>query len=276
MQKIKTQWDSSKKAIIAVIVVTVVVCASISAWFLWFRDYVGRPHTQAVYTMQRTPHTWVETPLKGKMKAFNVNKNQFIQQNEQGKNEYCFKFVPGAKNGAVPTPPKHTMKAILAFGDAKSRNFLMQNDSQIAMAVKSAYMNVEFCMLQTTNEYSVLAVEALAEVDYNRPDATFEVLKALMYQNTSELKTRDARLQLILEVLRRLGVTKTNGKPEISETSIKNGSFYQFGYMMSEIQRAQYVPAILVDGQAKNRDLSIYNPDDMWKYMKALPRLSHV
>ena len=66
------------------------------------------------------------------------------------------------------------------------------------------------------------------------------------------------------------------GKTPINKESIEQGSFYLFGYMMSETQRADYIPALFVDGKVKNADLSIYNPDDVWKYIKALPDMSHV
>lgn len=269
-------WRENKLFLISFISVIILALILIPSWFLYFRNIVQAPKTAVKYELTRQPHKWVSVPLEGKMRTFHVNRTQYVQQDNNGKNQYCFKFIPTAKNGNIPSAPAHTMRAVLAFGDTKSRNFTMQNMPQLSMGVRSAYMNMEFCFLQTQNEYSVLAVEALAEVDYNVPSKTWDAISELMAQNTAGLKTREQRLSLIMSVLSKLGVTKINGKPEISEKSISNGSFYQFGYMMSEIQRAAYVPAIIVDSTVKNSDLAIYDPDSMWKYIKALPNLQKV
>lgn len=256
--------------------ILILALIAIPVWFLKVRNIVEAPKTSVKYSITRYDHKWVETPLSGKMAEFSVNKTQIIQQDNDGKNMYCIGFKPGDKDGNNAPTPSHTMKAVLAFGDTKSRNFIMQNMSPISMGIRSGLINMEFCFVQTENEYSVLAVEALGEVDYNDPAKTWNVIEKLMLENTADLKDTNTRINTIVSVLSELGVTKEEGKTEISAASIKQGTFYQFGYMMSETQRADYIPALFVDGKVKNGDMSIYDPDSMWKYITALPNMSHV
>lgn len=251
-------------------IIIVIALIAIPSWFLYFRNKVEAPQSNVKYTISRYEHKWVQTGLSEKMKEFSVNEKQWIQTDVNGKNQYCFGFQPGGDNAPKP---EHTMRAILSFGDSKSRNFMIQNYSPISMGIKSGYMNMEFCFLQTQNEYSVLAVEALSEVDYNDDSKTFEAIYNLMMENTSDLTDTDKRINAIIGVLAKMNATKEPGKTEISADSIRQGSFYQFGYSMSESQRADYVPAILVDNEAINSDVPIYDPDSMWNYIRMMPKM---
>lgn len=257
-------------------VVLVIALAAIPAWFLKIRYAVEAPRSAVRYSVERYAHSWEKTALPGKMKDYKVNTDQYVQKDSNGRNMYCIGFKPGDMNGSKAPAAAHTMKAVLAFGDAKSRNFIMQDMAPIKMGIKSGYINMEFCFVQTDNEYSVLAVEALAESDYNDPSRTWDVINNLMLTPASDLNSRDARIAAIMAVLSKIGVSNEKGKTPINKESIEQGSFYLFGYMMSETQRADYIPALFVDGKVKNADLSIYNPDDVWKYIKALPDMSHV
>lgn len=251
-------------------IIIVIALIAIPSWFLYFRNKIEAPQSNVKYTISRYEHKWVQTGLSEKMKEFSVNEKQWIQTDVNGKNQYCFGFQPGGDNAPKP---EHTMRAILSFGDSKSRNFMIQNYSPISMGIKSGYMNMEFCFLQTQNEYSVLAVEALSEVDYNDDSKTFEAIYNLMMENTTDLTDTDKRINAIIGVLAKMGVTKEPGKTEISADSIRQGSFYQFGYSMSESQRADYVPAVLVDNEAINADVPIYDPDSMWAYIRMMPKM---
>jgi len=44
------------------------------------------------------------------------------------------------------------------------------------------------------------------------------------------------------------GAAKVQGKPEITADSITKGTFYQWAWIMSESQRADYYPAVFIDG----------------------------
>ena len=258
-------------------VIMVLALVAIPLWFFKIRYVIDAPKTEVKYSITRYDHSWEKTALPDKMKDYKVNTDQYVQKDANGDNMYCIGFKPGDKDGHKAPTASHTMKAVLAFGDTKSRNFIMQNMSPISMGIKSGYINMEFCFVQTDNEYSVLAVEALAESDYIDPSHTWDVINDLMLTPTSDLKNRDERIAAIMNVLaNKIGVSNEKGKTPINKDSIEQGSFYLFGYMMSETQRADYIPALFVDNTVKNNDLSIYNPDDMWKYIKALPNMSHV
>lgn len=258
-------------------VIMVLALVAIPLWFFKIRYIIDAPKTEVKYSITRYDHSWEKTALPDKMKDYKVNTDQYVQKDANGDNMYCIGFKPGDKDGHKAPTASHTMKAVLAFGDTKSRNFIMQNMSPISMGIKSGYINMEFCFVQTDNEYSVLAVEALAESDYIDPSHTWDVINDLMLTPTSDLKNRDERIAAIMNVLaNKIGVSNEKGKTPINKDSIEQGSFYLFGYMMSETQRADYIPALFVDNTVKNNDLSIYNPDDMWKYIKALPNMSHV
>ena len=258
-------------------VIMVLALVAIPLWFFKIRYVIDAPKTEVKYSITRYDHSWEKTALPDKMKDYKVNTDQYVQKDANGDNMYCIGFKPGDKDGHKAPTASHTMKAVLAFGDTKSRNFIMQNMSPISMGIKSGYINMEFCFVQTDNEYSVLAVEALAESDYIDPSHTWDVINDLMFTPTSDLKNRDERIAAIMNVLaNKIGVSNEKGKTPINKDSIEQGSFYLFGYMMSETQRADYIPALFVDNTVKNNDLSIYNPDDMWKYIKALPNMSHV
>lgn len=257
-------------------VIMVLALVAIPLWFFKIRYVIDAPKTEVKYSITRYDHSWEKTALPDKMKDYKVNTDQYVQKDANGDNMYCIGFKPGDKDGHKAPTASHTMKAVLAFGDTKSRNFIMQNMSPISMGIKSGYINMEFCFVQTDNEYSVLAVEALAESDYIDPSHTWDVINDLMLTPTSDLKNRDERIAAIMSVLAKIGVSNEKGKTPINKDSIEQGSFYLFGYMMSETQRADYIPALFVDNTVKNNDLSIYNPDDMWKYIKALPNMSHV
>lgn len=258
-------------------VIMVLALVAIPLWFFKIRYVIDAPKTEVKYSITRYDHSWEKTALPDKMKDYKVNTDQYVQKDANGDNMYCIGFKPGDKDGNKAPTASHTMKAVLAFGDTKSRNFIMQNMSPISMGIKSGYINMEFCFVQTDNEYSVLAVEALAESDYIDPSHTWDVINDLMLTPTSDLKNRDERIAAIMNVLaNKIGVSNEKGKTPINKDSIEQGSFYLFGYMMSETQRADYIPALFVDNTVKNNDLSIYNPDDMWKYIKALPNMSHV
>lgn len=258
-------------------VIMVLALVAIPLWFFKIRYVIDAPKTEVKYSITRYDHSWEKTALPDKMKDYKVNTDQYVQKDANGDNMYCIGFKPGDKDGNKAPTASHTMKAVLAFGDTKSRNFIMQNMSPISMGIKSGYINMEFCFVQTDNEYSVLAVEALAESDYIDPSHTWDVINDLMLTPTSDLKNRDERIEAIMNVLaNKIGVSNEKGKTPINKDSIEQGSFYLFGYMMSETQRADYIPALFVDNTVKNNDLSIYNPDDMWKYIKALPNMSHV
>lgn len=258
-------------------VIMVLALVAIPLWFFKIRYVIDAPKTEVKYSITRYDHSWEKTALPDKMKDYKVNTDQYVQKDANGDNMYCIGFKPGDKDGHKAPTASHTMKAVLAFGDTKSRNFIMQNMSPISMGIKSGYINMEFCFVQTDNEYSVLAVEALAESDYIDPSHTWDVINDLMLTPTNDLNNRDERIAAIMNVLaNKIGVSNEKGKTPINKDSIEQGSFYLFGYMMSETQRADYIPALFVDNTVKNNDLSIYNPDDMWKYIKALPNMSHV
>lgn len=257
-------WIGNRKFFIALIAFCIICVSGIVLWFNVIRPNVIKPKTAVKYSLVRTEGTWKQEKVSKKLSEYSINKKQYVLKDSNGKTEPCISFTG---DGASP---KHELKSILSFGDTKSRNYLLQQYPVIRMGVKSGYIKATFCFLQTSNEYSVLAVEALAESDFNNPSKTWDVLYDLMLTDTSSLNTTDKRANAIISVLQKDGTAKVTGKPQITEQSLRNGTFYQWGYSMSESQRADYVPAVMVDSNVLNESVSIYNPDAMWKYIKSL------
>jgi hypothetical protein len=260
----KEIWIGNKTFFIIIISLIVIGIGSIALWFGVIRPYVEKPQTSVKYSLVRSGGTWKQVSLSSKLSQYSVNKKQYVLQGSDGKTQECISFTG---KGAYP---QHEFTSVLSFGDAKSRNYILQQYPVIRMGVKSGYIKANFCFLQTTNEFSVLAVEALAESDFNDPSKTWDVLYDLMLTDTSSLKTTDERANAIIAVLSKDGTAKVSGKPQITEQSLRNGTFYQWGYSMSESQRVDAMPAVMVDSKVLNSKVGIFDPDAMWKYIRNL------
>lgn len=234
----------------------------VSIWTNVVKPRMNKPKSEVTHSLVRAEHRWKETHPSEKMKGYSINSTQYVMD---GSDSGCFTFTGSGAN------PGHTIRIILSFGDAKSRNLLLQQQAPLGMGVKSGRIKAEFCMMQTDNEYSVLATEALAESDYNDPSKTWGLMYDLMMTDTSGLDTTAKRADTIAGVVMKSGAARVQGKPEITAESITKGTFYQWAYAMSESQRAEYVPAVLQDGEPLNGSSSIYNPDDMWRRIRSLP-----
>jgi hypothetical protein len=260
----KEIWIGNKTFFIIIISLLVVGIGSIALWFGAIRPYIEKPQTSVKYSLVRSDGTWKQVPLSSKLSQYSVNRKQYVLQDSNGKMQECISFTG---KGASP---KHEFKSVLSFGDAKSRNYVLQQYPVIRMGVKSGYIKADFCFLQTDNEFSVLAVEALAESDFNDNSKTWDVLYDLMLTDTSSLKTTDERANAIITVLSKDGTAKVAGKPQITEQSLRNGTFYQWGYSMSESQRVDAMPAVMVDSKVLNSKVGVFDPDAMWKYIRHL------
>lgn len=248
--------------LILILIGFVIAMGLVTIWVKVVKPNMNKPKSDVTHSLVRAEHTWKETRPSEKMKGFNINSTQYVMD---GHDSECFTFTGRGAN------PKHTMRFILSFGDAKSRNLLLQQQAPLGMGVKSGRIKAEFCLVQTNNEYSVLATEALAESDYNNPSKTWGLMYDLMMTDTSGLDTTAKRVDAIASVVMKSGAARVQGKPEITAESITKGTFYQWAYAMSESQRAEYVPAVLQDGEPLNGSSSIYNPDSMWRRIKSLP-----
>ena len=256
-------FKEHKAFVIIALVVFTVAIAGIPLWYYVIQPKLEMPSSDVRYSITRVEHSWKKVSVSKRLSKYDINPKQYVMVDGDGRALNCMSFTG---DGASP---RHTVKIVSAFGDTKSRNLLLQQYPDLRMGLKSGYINVDFCFLQTTNEYSVLAVEALAESDYNNPRKTWDVIYDLMMTDTSDMTTTSQRISAILTVLRKHGTSEVTGKPEISTASIHNGTFYQWGYTMSNKQDADYVPAVFWDGTAINNKVSIYDPDAVWKYIKA-------
>lgn len=253
------------KTCILAIIMLAVAAASAIVWVKAVEPRLHQPKTEVKYELVRADHSWKATKPSEKMKEFNINPTQYVMQGG-GDDSQCFTFTGKNAN------PKHTVKILSAFGDVKSRNLLLQQQPNLRMGMKSGRIKTRFCLMQTDNEYSVLATEALAESDYNDPSKTWDLLYDLMMADSSGLDTTEQRAQTIAGIVMKSGAAKVQGKPEITADSITKGTFYQWAWIMSESQRADYYPAVFIDDTPMNGSMSIYNPDEMWRKIKSFPR----
>lgn len=254
----------AKTCIIAALAFTLAAAAAI-VWVKVIQPKLNQPKTEVKYALVRADHSWKATKPSEKMRQFNINPTQYVMQGG-GDDSQCFTFTG---QGASP---KHTVKVLAAFGDAKSRNLLLQQQPNLRMGMKSGRIKTQFCLVQTDNEFSVLATEALAESDYNDPSKTWDLLYDLMMTDSSGLDTTEQRAQTISGIVMKSGAAKVQGKPEITPDSITKGTFYQWAWIMGESQRADYYPAVFIDGSPVNGSMSIYNPDEMWRKIRSFPR----
>ena len=257
-----TVFMKNNKILVAVLVVFVFITGVVlPLWFFRIKPSLQIPKSGAIYSIERSPHSWKQQSISEKMKTFKINPKQMSLKDSSGKVSYCYSFQG---KGATP---KHTVKAVLAFGDTKSRNLIMQQHDVFGMGIKKGSLKVEYCFMQTQNEYSVLAAEALAEADYNSPSKTWKLISDFMMVNTEDLKTTEQRADMLLGILAKSGASEGKGSTPITLQSLRNGSFYEWNYASSESQRADYIPAVFIDGKVKNADLPIYEPDSMWDYI---------
>lgn len=207
-------------------------------------------------------HSWDIVKLDSKMakKLPNVNIKQLVLHNK-GNQSQCLTFK--AANSSV----KHAIKTVIAFGDSKSRDmFNMQADS-LEYAMKDKNSSVEVCTLLTNDEYSALAIEALGEVDYNNPANSWRAVRNLLKVDSTSLKTSDSRVSAVLNAVQT--IPNVDQKVTISAKSVKNGSFIQWGRLMSDISNVKKIPALFIDG----RNLSgqhLNNPNMLMKQVNGL------
>lgn len=187
-------------------------------------------------------HSWDIVKLDNKMakKLPNVNIRQLVLHNKDNQSQ-CLTFK------SVNSSVKHTIKTVIAFGDSKSRDmFNMQADS-LEYAMKDKNSSVEVCTLLTNDEYSALAIEALGEVDYNNPANSWRAVRNLLKVDSTGLKNSDSRVSAVLNAVQT--IPNVDQKVTISAKSVKNGSFIQWGRLMSDSSNVKKIPALFVDGK---------------------------
>lgn len=187
-------------------------------------------------------HSWDIVKLDSKMakKLPNVNIKQLVLHNKDNQNQ-CLTFKTA--NSSV----KHAIKTVIAFGDSKSRDMFNMQADVLESAIRDKNSSVEVCTLLTDDEYSALAIEALGEVDYNNPANSWRAVRNLLKVDSTSLKTSDSRVSAVLNAVQT--IPNVDQKVTISAKSIKNGSFIQWGRLMSDSNNVKKIPALFIDGK---------------------------
>lgn len=188
-----------------------------------------------------TEHSWdiVNLNRSQAKKLPNVNIKQLVLHNKASQSQ-CLVFK--ASNNI-----KHTIKTVIAFGDSKSRDMFNMQADVLESAMRDKNSSVEICTLLTGDEYSALAIEALGEVDYNNPANSWRAVRNLLKVDSTSLKTSDSRVSAVLNAVQT--IPNIDQKVTISAKSVKNGSFIQWGRLMSDSSNVKKIPALFIDGK---------------------------
>lgn len=186
-----------------------------------------------------TEHSWdiVNLNRSQAKKLPNVNIKQLVLHNKASQSQ-CLTFK--ASNNV-----KHTIKTVIAFGDSKSRDMFNMQADVLESAIRDKNSSVEVCTLLTNDEYSALAIEALGEVDYNNSANSWRAVRNLLKVDSTSLKTSDSRVSAVLNAVQT--IPNVDQKVTISAKSIKNGSFIQWGRLMSDSSNVKKIPALFID-----------------------------
>lgn len=208
-----------------------------------------------------TEHSWdiVNLNRSQAKKLPNVNIKQLVLHNKVSQSQ-CLVFKAGNN-------VKHTIKTVIAFGDSKSRDMFNMQADVLESAMKDKNSSVEVCTLLTGDEYSALAIEALGEVDYNNPANSWRAVRNLLKVDSTSLKTSDSRVSAVLNAVQT--IPNIDQKVTISAKSIKNGSFIQWGRLMSDSSNVKKIPALFIDGKNLSGQ-HLNNPNMLLKNINSL------
>lgn len=208
-----------------------------------------------------TEHSWdiVNLSRSQAKKLPNVNIKQLVLHNKESQSQ-CLVFK--ASNNI-----KHTIKTVIAFGDSKSRDMFNMQADVLESAMRDKNSSVEVCTLLTGDEYSALAIEALGEVDYNNSANSWRAVRNLLKVDSTSLKTSDSRVSAVLNAVQT--IPNVDQKVTISAKSIKNGSFIQWGRLMSDSSNVKKIPALFIDGKNLSGQ-HLNNPNMLTKQVNGL------
>ena len=214
-------------------------------------------------------HKWEQVKLDAsKTGKLAVNTKQWLLESN--------KTVDGVRTSCMVFHAKdlpetgHMAKVTLAFGDSKSRDFMNAQASTFETAMRQGKIDLQVCMLLTSDEYSAFAIETLGEVDFNDYTNTWEALKNLLKVDETSFTSADSRIKAALNAIN--NITDVDKKVNISSDSIKNGSFIQWSRIMTDANAVEKIPAFWLDGvNLSNQDkFNMDNPDAMWTKLNAL------
>lgn len=208
-----------------------------------------------------TEHSWdiVNLNRSQAKKLPNVNIKQLVLHNKASQSQ-CLVFK-------TSNNVKHSIKTIIAFGDSKSRDMFNMQANVLESAMRDKNSSVEVCTLLTGDEYSALAIEALGEVDYNNPANSWRAVRNLLKVDSMSLKTSDSRVNAVLNAVQT--IPNVDQKVTISAKSIKNGSFIQWGRLMSDSSNVKKIPALFIDGKNLSGQ-HLNNPNMLTKQVNGL------
>lgn len=212
-------------------------------------------------------HSWAKVDLdKDKVDNLSVNTSQWLLHNNEAdwSKSSCVVFHADGQTG------KHKAKTTIAFGDSKSRDFFDSQAGVFEDGMRSGKIDLEVCMLLTDDEYSALAMEAFGEVDYNDPANSWQAIKNLLKVDVTEMKDSDARVDAALSAVK--SIVNYDKKVDISEDSLKNGSFLQWSRVMTDAEKVEKIPAFWIDGEnlSSQEKFKLSNPDVMHERIESL------
>jgi hypothetical protein len=251
--------------LVVIVLIMAIAIGSPIAWFKVWLPYSENQSKEAISSnaIVAVDHTWDKTKIsKSEVGSLDINPTQYIRHSD--KTYSCFAFKGKNSN------PGNTVKAVLAFGDTKSRDWLGQQSSVLAYGMKKGTISTDLCFLLTDDEYSVLATEALSEIDFNNFDNTWNAALKLAMVDSSQYTTTDQRITAVLNVVD--SISNADKKVSISKYSLKNGSFVQWAKEMSDANKVEAIPAVFVNGKNKtaSNDFRLYDNDTFYTYIDGL------
>ena len=225
-------------------------------------------------------HKWDQTKRSSsKVDSVSVNPTQYILRytdsrlttsNSIGRDKgtYCFVFRGSRRS------PAHHVKITVTLSDQKSRNLLYEQMDTLAYGMKKGTISTEVCLLLSSNEWTAIATEALAEIDYNDSAFTWTALRYFSEVDSSSLKNTSARAKEALSLVSDLkdkGFTEKS-QSEITSDSLKTGSVLQWSRMMSNDNTVDATPAMWIDGSnvSDTSKYSMYDPDFLYSRIESM------
>lgn len=249
------------RTMVIMVVVMAIAIGAPAAYVLGVRPWLERRDAARTAETSIVPvgHIWSKTTAK--TDDVSVNPTQYVMSNTD-KRFSCYGFKGSDRS------PGHVIKVVLAFGDEKSRDWTGQQFATLAGAIKAGRIAVDVCYLLSSDAYSALAMEALAEIDYNDPGNTWSAMSKLMMVDPADLTTQKARIGAVMDVVK--SISNADGKVGISESSLRTGSFLQWSRVMTSANHTEVIPAVFADGKNITAKFRLYDPDSFTVTMNGL------
>lgn len=161
---------------------------------------------------------------------------------------------------------KKTLEVYLDFNSARSRDFMLFNQSSLKGMVENNLIELRVHPVPTGSAYSIYAAEALAESVLLSPEKTWELMFELLKASSSLNNNSDEDIVTsVVETSEEVGITG------ITVSTIKNGTFASWVLAVGDdpkLSSGYYPPVVYLDGiQVTPEDVFFNDPDAFQRYI---------